>query len=84
MIKYEGYIKKQKNAAERMKSYEEIKLDENLNYDEVPNLALEAREKLNKIKPTSIGQATRISGVNPSDISVLMIYLRGKNGNRRF
>ena len=83
MIKYEGYIKKQKSAAERMKSYEEINLDEDIDYNEVPNLALEAREKLNKIKPTSIGQATRISGVNPSDISVLMIYLRGKNGNRR-
>ena len=58
----------------------DIKLSEDIDYNAVPNLALEAREKLNKIKPTSIGQAMRISGVNPSDISVLMIYLRSKNG----
>ena len=80
MIKYEGYIKKQKEEAEKQKEYENIKLSEEIDYKKVPNLALEAREKLNKIKPTSIGQAMRISGVNPSDISVLMIYLRSKNG----
>lgn len=80
MIKYEGYIKKQKEDAEKQKEYEKIKLSEEIDYNTVPNLALEAREKLNKIKPTSIGQAMRISGVNPSDISVLMIYLRSKNG----
>ena len=62
------------------KEYEDIKLSEDIDYNTVPNLALEAREKLNKIKPTSLGQAMRISGVNPSDISVLMIYLRSKNG----
>ena len=80
MIKYEGYIKKQYEAAEKQKTYEDIKLSENIDYNTVPNLALEARDKLNKIKPTSVGQAMRISGVNPSDISVLMIYLRSKNG----
>ena len=80
MIKYEGYIKKKYEDAEKQKSYEDIKLSEDIDYNTVPNLALEAREKLNKIKPTSIGQAMRISGVNPSDISVLMIYLRSKNG----
>ena len=79
MIKYEGYIKKQIEDAEKQKEYEKIKLSEDIDYNNVPNLALEAREKLNKIKPTSIGQAMRISGVNPSDISVLTIYLRSKN-----
>ncbi len=80
MIKYEGYIKKSKEEAQKQEKYENIKLPENIDYTQIPNLALEAKEKLNKIKPTSIGQAMRISGVNPSDISVLMIYLkRGKN-----
>ena len=79
MIKYEGYIKKQIEDAEKQKEYEDIKLSEEIDYKKVPNLALEAREKLNKIKPTSIGQAMRRSGVNPSDISVLMIYLRSKH-----
>ena len=80
MAKYEGYIKKQILEAEKSKEYENIKLDENIDYKAIDNLALEAREKLNKVKPTSIGQAMRISGVNPSDISILMIYLkRGKH-----
>lgn len=80
IIKYEGYISKQIEQAEKQKEYENIKLSEDIDYQNIPNLALEAREKLNKIKPSSIGQAMRISGVNPSDISVLMIYLRSKNG----
>lgn len=80
MIKYEGYIKKSKEEALKQAQYENINLSDKIDYNKVPNLALEAREKLNKIKPNSIGQAMRISGVNPSDISVLMIYLkRGKN-----
>lgn len=79
MIKYEGYIKKSEEEAKKLQEYENIKLKENIDYNKIQNLALEAREKLNKIKPTSIGQAMRISGVNPSDISVLMIYLRGKH-----
>ena len=79
IIKYEGYIKKQIEDAQKQKEYEDIKLKEDIDYTKINNLALEAREKLNKIKPTSIGQAMRISGVNPSDISVLMIYLRSKN-----
>ena len=79
-IKYEGYIKKQEKEAKKMLEYEQILIPETLDYTKIPNLALEARDKLNKIKPTSIGQAMRISGVNPSDISVLMINLkRGKN-----
>lgn len=80
MIKYEGYIKKSEEEAKKLQDYENIKLKEDIDYSKIQNLALEAREKLNKIKPTSIGQAMRISGVNPSDISVLMIYLkRGKH-----
>lgn len=80
IIKYEGYIKKQEAEAKKLEDYENIKLEETIDYETIPNLALEAREKLNKIKPTSLGQAMRISGVNPSDISVLMIYLkRGQN-----
>ena len=55
------------------------KISEDIDYDKIINLASEARQKLNKIRPTSLGQAMRISGVNPSDISVLMIYLRGKH-----
>ena len=80
MIKYEGYIKKSKEEAKKQAEYETITLKENIDYSKIPNLALEAREKLNKIKPNSLGQAMRISGVNPSDISSIMIYLkRGKN-----
>ncbi len=79
-IKYEGYIKKQEKEAKKMLEYEKILIPETLDYNKIPNLALEAKDKLNKIKPTSIAQAMRISGVNPSDISVLMINLkRGNN-----
>ena len=76
MTKYEGYIKKQEREAQKMLEYDEIKIPEQINYKSINNLALEAREKLQKIKPTSIGQAMRISGVNPADISILMIYLK--------
>ena len=79
-IKYEGYIKKQEKEAKKMLEYEQISIPKDLDYKKIPNLALEAKDKLDKIKPTSIGQAMRISGVNPADISVLMINIkRGKN-----
>ena len=83
LLKYEGYIRKAKLQAEKMKNYDlkEIPLD--INYDLVDNIALEAREKLKKVRPQTIGQASRISGVNPADISVLVIYLeklRRENG----
>ena len=79
-IKYEGYIKKVEREAEKMLKNESKQIPENIDYSKIKNLASEARQKLEKIRPTSIGQATRISGVNPSDISILMIYLR-KNYN---
>ena len=79
-IKYEGYIKKVEREAEKMLKNESKQIPEDIDYSKVKNLASEARQKLEKIRPTSIGQATRISGVNPSDISILMIYLR-KNYN---
>ena len=75
-IKYEGYIKKAQKEAEKMQELENFTIDENLNYDNVPNLASEARQKLNLVKPISIGQASRISGVNPSDIAILSVYLK--------
>ena len=59
-----------------MLEYENVSIPEDFNYLNIQNLALEAREKLNKIRPTSIGQAMRISGVNPADISILMVYLK--------
>jgi len=60
---------------EQFKKLEERKLDKDINYDEIKGLRLEARQKLNKIKPESVGQASRISGVSPADISVLLVYL---------
>ncbi len=74
-IKYEGYINKSLEQAQRMKNYELKNIPDNINYDLIDNIALEAREKLKKIQPKTIGQASRISGVNPADISVLMVYI---------
>lgn len=75
-IKYEGYIKRQLAAAAEMRRLEVRTLDESLDYSEVTGLRMEAQEKLNKIKPKNLGQASRISGVSPADISVLLIYLK--------
>ena len=75
-IKYEGYIEKEKKEAERMLKMDAVKLPENIDYLNVDNLALEARQKLDKVRPASLGQASRISGINPSDIQVLAIYLK--------
>ena len=74
-IKYEGYIKIQLEQVESMRKLEKKALDPNTDYSEIKGLRLEAIEKLNKIKPLSVGQASRISGVNPADINVLLIYL---------
>ena len=76
MNKYEGYLKKTEEEARKMVELENKKIPENINYDDIKNIASEAREKLKEIRPTSIGQATRISGVNPSDIAILMVYIK--------
>lgn len=80
-IKYEGYIKRQQAQVDEMHRLEVKKLPEDIDYSNILGLRIEAREKLNKIKPHNIGQASRISGVSPSDISVLLIYLE-KEGKR--
>lgn len=81
-IKYEGYIKKQLQQVERFKKLEDKKLETGFDYDQVESLRIEARQKLNQIQPLSLGQASRISGVSPADINVLLIHLekirRGK------
>lgn len=74
-IKYEGYIKLQEAQVEKFKKLEKKTLSSDINYDNIKGLRIEARQKLNKIKPSSVGQASRISGVSPADISVLLIYL---------
>lgn len=78
-IKYEGYIKLQLEQIEEFKKLEDKKLPTNIDYEEIKGLSLEARQKLNKQKPLSVGQASRISGVSPADISVLLIYLSQNN-----
>lgn len=74
-IKYEGYIEKSLQQVERLKKLEDKKIPENIDYDDINGIATEARQKLNKIRPISIAQASRISGVNPSDISILLVYI---------
>ena len=78
-LKYEGYINLEKEQVEKFKKLESKKLPENIDYEEIKGLRLEARQKLNKVKPLSVGQASRISGVSPADISVLLIYLETIN-----
>ena len=77
-IKYEGYIAKVYKEAEKSKKLEEKLIPKDIDYDDILNLASEARQKLSQIRPLSIGQATRISGVNPSDIDILTVYLKKK------
>ena len=74
-IKYEGYITRQKKQVEQFKKLESKKIPENMDYDAVPSLRIEARQKLKEFEPASIGQASRISGVSPADISVLLVYM---------
>ena len=81
-IKYEGYIKLQEEQVEKFKKLEQKMLPEEIDYSKLKGLRLEARQKLNKIKPNSVGQASRISGVSPADISVLLIYLEQIKNNR--
>ena len=77
-IKYEGYIKKQLQQIERYKKLEDRKLSEDLDYENIDGLRIEAKQKLSQVRPLSIGQASRISGVSPADINVLMVYLEKK------
>lgn len=75
LIKYEGYIEREKSVADKLSRLEGIKLNEELNYSQFNSISTEARQKLNKIKPRTLGQAARISGVSPSDINVLLMHL---------
>jgi tRNA uridine 5-carboxymethylaminomethyl modification enzyme len=74
-LKYEGYIEREKEQANKLARLEDLVIPDSVNYDEMKSVSLEAKEKLKKIKPRTIGQASRVSGVSPSDISVLLIYL---------
>ena len=78
-VKYEGYIKMQEAQVEKFKKMERKLLPEDLNYEEIKGISLEGRQKLNKHKPHSIGQASRISGVSPADIAVLLVFLQTRN-----
>ena len=77
-IKYEGYIKRQMRQVEQFRKLESRRIPEDIDYDEIPSLRTEARQKLKEIRPLSIGQASRISGVSPADISVMLVYLSAK------
>lgn len=76
LIKYANYIEKEKEMADKLSNLDNIKISPNFDYKNFPSLSLEAREKLSRVKPENLGQASRISGVSPSDIAALMIYLR--------
>ena len=82
-IRLEGYIEKQNKLASKMLKLEKLKIPNNINYDEVNNLAIEARDKLKQINPTTIGQASRISGINPSDIEMILFYMNLKYKNNK-
>ena len=74
-LKYEGYIERQMRQVEQYKKIEKKLIPKELDYDDVPSLRIEARQKLKSFKPVSVGQASRISGVSPADVSVLLVYL---------
>jgi len=74
-IKYEGYIQREKLIAEKIKRLEGLKIPDDIIYDELLSISTEGRQKLNRIKPSNIGQANRISGVSPSDVNILLMYL---------
>ena len=77
-IKYEGYIKKALKEAEKLRQMEDIKLPINIDYDEIKNLSIEGRQRLQAVMPITVGQASRISGVNPADITILAMNLKQK------
>ncbi len=74
-VKYSGYIEKEKNNADKLNRLEDVQIPENFDYSKINSISIEARQKLAKIKPTTIAQASRISGVSPSDVSVLLVYM---------
>lgn len=82
-IRLEGYIEKQNKLASKMLRLEQLKIPQDINYDEIANLALEARDKLKKVNPETIGQASRISGINPSDIEMILFYMNIKYDKRK-
>jgi tRNA uridine 5-carboxymethylaminomethyl modification enzyme len=79
-VKYAGFIKRQVQEVERFKNLEKIKLPPHLDYSVIPSLSREIKEKLNKFRPLNLGQASRISGVTPVAVSILMVYLKKING----
>ena len=81
-IKYEGYIKRQLSQVKQFKKMEKKRIPDSIDYEDVGSLRIEAKQKLSKIRPSSIGQASRISGVSPADISVLLIYLEQMHHRR--
>ena len=76
IIKYEGYINREKLLAEKLDKFENINIENRFNYSEIKSISTEARQKLEKVNPKTIGQASRISGVTPADISILLVYLK--------
>ena len=83
LVKYDGYIKRQKKQVEQFKKLENKKIPDNIDYDKIKSLRIEALQKLKEFQPISIGQASRISGVSPADISVLLVYLTGISGEKQ-
>ena len=81
MIKYDGYINKTNNEVLKMLKLEEKQIPSDIDYEKVRNIATEAKQKFSKIRPRTIGQASRISGVNPSDITMLLVYLKKEYNN---
>ena len=75
LVKYSGYIEKEKNNADKLNRLEDLKIHADFDYDKVKSISHEAREKLKKIRPATISQASRISGVSPADISILLIHM---------
>ncbi len=74
-IKYEGYLERQEHQVKQFKKMEKKLIPDSIDYDDVPSLRIEARQKLKEFRPLSVGQASRLSGVTPADISVLLVYL---------
>ena len=74
-MKYDGYIKREKEVADKLMRLENIKIYKDIDYSKLASLSAEAVEKLTKVKPATVGQASRISGVSPSDVSVLMVHM---------